>query len=851
VHEYQGRFGGQSSSFKFTAVTGHVLSIDFLPEFNNWDAVKPIELFKAATQKSEANPKARMCRHLREEAKGCDAVVLWLDCDREGENICFEVLDEVKPALNRPRHKDKQTVFRAFFSAITQKEIKRAMETLGHPNRDESLSVDARQELDLRMGCAFTRFQTRYFQGKYGDLDSSLISYGPCQTPTLGFCVDRHDHIQGFQPEPFWVIDARVCYRGSLVSLNWGRVRLFDHEVAAVFLDSLKGCGTAKVTAVVKKEKSRPRPVGLNTVELMRGCSAGLGMGPHHAMQIAERLYLKGYISYPRTETTAYSETFDLREALEVQVASPVWGEAARDLLRDSMQRPHAGRDVGDHPPITPVQLAREDHLSGDEWRVYDLVARHFIATLSPDLRYLQTTIHWLIGAESFKSSGKHVTDPGFTRVMHWLSPTEEEFAPDVETGLEVRVDTCKLSEHQTSAPTYLTESELITLMEKHRIGTDASIPVHINNICERNFVKVGPGRTLVPTTLGIVLVHGYLKIDPELVLPTMRATVEQQLNLIATGQANFHEVLDHTVSAFEEKFAFFASKIERMDELFEVSFSPLSQTGKPMSRCAKCRRFMKYIQQQPARLYCSTCDETYALPNNGKIMLSVPLYLCFLSLLCLCCEGEGATCACAWGRLSEFALHSPLCKVRQRSLLRCQHVPFRFQRCPEQRALLGTRNKRAHSMGSNYCFGQLDHVVFPTHFAPFATIIRRLKAHRKDRVATSARIRLAAIQSSLMGFAHVLSVKMVCWCWIPTQNPIGRLLVTDATSSSRCSKVLIRSSPLWTSVAAARRFCRWTSTKRKPLRSARAPLDIVAVCSAMKRWQALLNFTMHRCDTR
>jgi DNA topoisomerase-3 len=119
-----------------------------------------------------------------------------------------------------------------------------------------------------------------------------------------------------------------------------------------------------------------------------------------------------------------------------------------------------------------------------------------------------------------------------------------------------------------------------------------------------------------------VVLVHGYLKIDPELVLPTMRATVETQLNAIALGKADFHAVLAHTITAFEAKFKYFEAKIESMDELFEVSFSPLSATGKPMSKCAKCLRYMKYIQQRPARLYCQTCDETYSLPDNGKIML-------------------------------------------------------------------------------------------------------------------------------------------------------------------------------------------------------------------------------------
>ena len=99
--QYNGRFRGADARFLFTSVTGHVMSIDFEKEYNNWDKVDPVQLFDAPTQKSET--RSGMRRHLQQEAREASYLVLWLDCDKEGENICFEVIDAVKGVMKRPR----------------------------------------------------------------------------------------------------------------------------------------------------------------------------------------------------------------------------------------------------------------------------------------------------------------------------------------------------------------------------------------------------------------------------------------------------------------------------------------------------------------------------------------------------------------------------------------------------------------------------------------------------------------------------------------------------------------------------------------------------------------------------
>lgn len=125
---------------------------------------------------------------------------MWLDCDREGEAIAYDIIDVIK------EKKPQVDIWRAKFSAVTREEVTRAMETLARPDKALADAVRVRQEVDLRIGASFTRFQTLLLRdalsGKQG-----VISYGPCQFPTLGFIVDRHQKIRDFKAEKFWSIE--------------------------------------------------------------------------------------------------------------------------------------------------------------------------------------------------------------------------------------------------------------------------------------------------------------------------------------------------------------------------------------------------------------------------------------------------------------------------------------------------------------------------------------------------------------------------------------------------------------------------------------------------------------------
>ncbi|CAE7021296.1 TOP3B [Symbiodinium sp. CCMP2456] len=245
VHEYSGTFLRQPARFRVTATTGHVYSLDFSQEYNNWETHSPDSLFSATTVRTY-DGRANMPAHIAAEAKDCDILVLWLDCDREGENICFEVLELALPHM-RPAPVGafpdayRGCVYRARFSSLAPQDLQAAMMQLAQPNRDEALSVDARQELDLRVGVAFSRLQTMYFRKHFGrQLGKQMVTYGPCQIPTLWFCVHRHVAIVDFVPEPYWQLTATVSAGQRSFQAQCDQGRIWNETEAQALLGSVE-----------------------------------------------------------------------------------------------------------------------------------------------------------------------------------------------------------------------------------------------------------------------------------------------------------------------------------------------------------------------------------------------------------------------------------------------------------------------------------------------------------------------------------------------------------------------------------------------------------------------------------
>ncbi|GMP26629.1 hypothetical protein CsSME_00002997 [Camellia sinensis var. sinensis] len=513
IFEFAYTIHGQQCHMLFTSVTGHLMELDFEDRYRKWHSCDPLLLYQAPVRKFVPEDKLDIKRTLEEEARKCQWLVLWLDCDREGENIAFEVV-EVCTEANRHLN-----VWRARFSALIERDIRESVQALVRPNQLFADAVDVRQEIDLRIGASFTRFQTMLLRDAFNldfatDDRNVILSYGPCQFPTLGFIVERYWEIQAHESEEFWTINCTHNSDEGTATFNWMRGHMFDYTCAVIIYEMCVQEPTATVTKVRQQEKLKYPPHPLNTIELEKRASRYFRMSSEQTMKVAEDLYQTGFISYPRTETDSFSERTDLRAIVQEQEGHPVWGSYAQRLLDPGeglWRNPgNGGHDDKAHPPIHPTKFSGgQSGWSQDHHRLYELVVRHFLACVSKPAVGAETTVEIDIAGEMFSASGRVILEKNYLDVYRFES-WGGSMIPTYTFGQQFIPTTLTLDSGVTRPPSLLSEADLLNCMDKAGIGTDATMHDHIKKLLDRFYATKDSNTRFSPTNLGEALVMGY-----------------------------------------------------------------------------------------------------------------------------------------------------------------------------------------------------------------------------------------------------------------------------------------------------------------------------------------------------
>ena len=549
-------------------------------------------------------------RTLKNLAKKADEVIIATDFDREGELIGSDAVSMVRQV------NEDVPVVRARYSSFTKPELEHAFarENLVAVDDDLAAAGESRQFIDLIWGAVLTRYLT---MAKFGGL-GNVRSAGRVQTPTLALVARREKERQAFVPEDYWVVRGTAAtQKGEEFKVAHATARFKDEATATSAYQDAKAAGKARVTDVVKKTRKGTIQTPFNTTSLQTAAAAE-GLTPARTMRIAESLYMSGLISYPRVDNTVYPETLDLSEVVTMLKGVPQYANYCDELLAAQPLKATRGKqETTDHPPIYPTGVGDPDKLRPEEWKLYNLIARRFLATLSEQPVIEGTKVTLDAGGQTFAASGDVLVKPGYRAIYPYGSKKDEQL-PALSVGQEVDLTSLDLEAKQTEPPARYSQGKLVQEMERLGLGTKSTRASIIERLYEVKYLKNDP---IEPSQLGMAIIDALECYAAHITTPEMTSELEGDMTKVAEGQASQDAVVDHSRELLA---SLLEGLIEHKEDLGEA-ISDAVQADAKIGVCPKCGHDLLVKQSAKTRssfIGCSAwpeCEVTYPLPQ-GKI---------------------------------------------------------------------------------------------------------------------------------------------------------------------------------------------------------------------------------------
>jgi len=621
-----------------TFAVGHLVQLKdpeaYDEKFKRWR----MEDLPIVPDKFELEPRdAKSRKQLKEIHKlmqrdDVDRIVNACDAGREGELI-FSYIYELA-GVDKP-------VERLWISSMTKQAIRDGFERL-RPGRELAnleRAARSRSEADWLVGMNATRAATLRGRAWVG----GVVSLGRVQTPTLAMIVKREREIQAFTPEPYWLVHATFDPRYAGLWFEGEETRIFgDPERAPAIAEKVHGA-EGVVESVERKEQKEIAPLLYDLTSLQRDANRRFGFSARRTLQAAQSLYEgKKAITYPRTSSRYLSG--DMVPQLKPTAATllPIadYAAAARfvvELAELPLGRVVNDARVDDHHAIIPTDIEHDlAHFTPDERRVFDLVAKRFLAVFHPPARYQRTTVITEVEGERFRTRGKITLEPGW-RGVYGLESEEEKLArqeeegeeataeiPPLERGQRVRCVEAEVEAKETKPPPRYTEATLLSAMETagkliddeelreamkdSGLGTPATRAETIETLIRREYVE-RVGKDLQPTPKGLQVIA--MLDEHKITSPELTGDWEHRLAEIEHGQGDRR--------AFMADIAGFTDEIVK--QIAALDKEKLRPVRVELGLCPRCGAETGEIIKENSRAYGCTSWKSREEPGCGFVI--------------------------------------------------------------------------------------------------------------------------------------------------------------------------------------------------------------------------------------
>jgi DNA topoisomerase III len=573
--------------FVVTWAVGHLVGLaepeTYDPKLKKWRfADLPIvpERFELVPN-DEKSKKQLTAVHRLMRDDDIELIVNACDAGREGELIfayLFQTAEVEKP------------VKRLWLNSMTRKAIEDAFQRL-RDGEEMHLLEDAarsRSEADWLVGMNATRAASIRLRSAF----DGAVSLGRVQTPTLALVARREVEIRAFQPEPYWLVEALFAasgerlYRGRYL----GGKRIAEDEAAEI----VRACEgkTGEITKLEKKEE-RERPQLLyDLTSLQRNANTLFGFSARRTLGAAQKLYEEHKaITYPRTSSRFLTSELieEIRPTASFVGRNSEYAEAAAyvtRLERLPLERVVNDLKVADHHAIIPTKAEHDlGRMGEEERRVYDLVAKRFLAIFHPDAVYERTRIETTVESRIFRTSGRVLLEPGFKKVYGEDAQKSAEdddsggdqLLPALNQGEEAETRSIESLRKETQPPRRFSEASLLAAMEtagkdiqeaelreamkESGIGTPATRAAIIERLISVGYME-RDGRALHATEKGVQVIS--LLGDHPLTSPELTGEWEHRLGLIEHGN-------DSRPAFMADIVRFTTETVAELDKLKEV----------------------------------------------------------------------------------------------------------------------------------------------------------------------------------------------------------------------------------------------------------------------------------------